>query len=191
MKIQSTPTDTVQAGFGALSDRNWLGLAASVHPAALTRFRQSELTFQLAWAYWKEGIAASKHRWAVAEDGSISPEGLGPVAHVTVSAYPDTPTVAQLATLSAPAFFATWCRAVYQSDSDRAQSNHKPDLRRQIVGEVLEGDNLAHVLYHLDFEAPEPWTIRVMPLKREGDRWFLLLNEDLASATASMMLLHA
>src|SRR2546422_10218903 len=122
VKIQSTPTDTVQAGFGALSDRNWLGLAASVHPAALTRFRQSELTFQLAWAYWKEGIAASKHKWAVAEDGSISPEGLGPVAHVTVSAYPDTPTVAQLATLSAPAFFATWCRAVYQSDSDRAQS---------------------------------------------------------------------
>ena len=85
----------------------------------------------------------------MAEDGSVSPGGLSPVAHVTASAYHDSQSVGQLATLSPPAFFASWCRAIYQSPSDRAQSNHKPDLRRPIVGEVLEGDDLAHVLYHV------------------------------------------
>jgi hypothetical protein len=59
-----------------------------------------------------------------------------------------------------------------------------------ILGTVVEGDSLAHVLYRP--EAPgsrwrESWHVSVLSLRRAaGARWVLLLNRDIADPTDLM-----
>jgi hypothetical protein len=50
---------------------------------------------------------------------------------------------------------------------------------RQIIGEIMEGDTRAHVLYRVKGESI--WLagrLEVMPLKQLNDRWLMLLNDD-------------
>jgi len=190
---QEGPTQTVQAAFAALAQRDWLALANIVDPTRLEKFRQEELGFILLWARQKDSIAEAKRQerpWSLSGRDSVSPETVAKVGHVQVPAFPGSPTVAQLAAIPPAEFFARWCGVAYGADAERDPVQEVVGLERRTIGQVLEGDTMAHVLYrresrHVDMDELKidlPGRVMEMPLKRSGRRWLLLLNDDLGRA---------
>jgi len=52
-------------------------------------------------------------------------------------------------------------------------------LGRQIIGEIIENDTLAHVMYRVQVESIYlAGKLDVMSLKKVDGRWLILLNDD-------------
>ena len=195
MQVPDGPTQVVESAFVALARHDWSLLAALIDPAALDSLRQESLGLI---------ILVTEERKAGKEGGGYNPgdvliaDHLPQVGTERLSYFPGRPTIAQLASLSSSEFFIRWCAAVYGSDSNRDPMREIVGLQRRLIGEIREGDSLAHVLYRRESRHVEmgelfidlPGRVMVMALRKLQDRWTLEFNDDLGWPVDFMEILH-
>ena len=181
------------AAFDAVEQGNWKALAALVHPNTLTEFRERQLQFVVMWVNTRaDRLQATKEgvqmfMWSM---DTLTDEMIKTVADVPLPVFADSVTVGQLAAMSPADFFVKYCEAVYADDefrvSDVADGQH-----RRILGEIPEGETLAHVLYapRPGYRFTDPWKVMRMPIMRTGDDWGILLNDDIVPPVLSLRLM--
>jgi hypothetical protein len=187
------PLEVVNIAFSAFERGDWTALAATVHPDRLASFQREVLAYLVAWTSSRDAAAQAAHKgmagFFLMYDDSLPPESVAEVADVKIPAFPDEPTIGELARLSPSQFFAGWCQATYGGESDKTSRSQVGTVRREMVGQVLEDDTLAHVLYRSGSHYRSAGQVQRMPVKRLGDGWGLLLNDDIGEITLFMLLL--
>ncbi len=192
---QPGPAETVRKAFAAFQSRDWRGLATFVDSERLAAFQREELGYLVAWFNSKTARAQATREgisvFMLSYEDSLPPEAMvAQVAAEKVSIFSGAPTLGELAHLSPVDFFVRWCQAVYEVDPEKGPGGGKTELRREVIGEVLESPVLAHVLYRSDGRYKQPWPIGRMPLKRSASGWRLLLNDDIGWSIDLSMLLN-
>ncbi len=174
---QMTPTQTVQAGFDALARSDWQTLASLIHPDALTAFRTDQLGSTVGYALLRTDPQMRNRNVSITPADFVSPDAIQRSKDLPVAEFPGAPTIGELAALSLSDFFVRWCEAAF-----RSRERPWPAIQqvgRDIIGEIIEGDTLAHVLYREQVESI--WIagkLDVMSLKRVQSHWLMLLNDD-------------
>lgn len=171
--------ESAHAFLTALADRDCSTVAAFLDPDALHDFHQHAL----------HALAAALQRQALQRETGerlycLRPSDLDDPAFITrfgaspVNVLPGAPTLATLAALSAPAFFARVLGANIGALPPFRLANGLPAFT--ILGEVPENESLVHVLYrqdlgkstHLDDEE----AIQRLTLRLCDTGWFVDLN---------------
>ncbi len=183
------PAQVTAAAFDALMRADWKALATLVHPNMLAHFKREEMDFIIAWAQDKQsgspaaagGIHLMIH--PAGEDTLTEPD-IGSVAGIRVPVFRDSATVGQLAATTPEQFFVLWCEALYGNPAATDTSWAHENKSRRVLGTVLEGQTLAHVLYSGGpYTFDDKWRVSRMPLMRTADDWGLLLNDDIGERT--------
>src|SRR3989475_7633459 len=185
LPAQLSPAQTGQTPLAAAARRDWGSLAALVHPDAMDSLRQESLGLMILMTEEREAGQEASGGYNPGE--VVIEQHLSRVGHERAAPFLHSPTLGQLAALPAADFFVRWCEAVYGPGPQRDEVREVVGLERRMIGEVTEGDTLAHVLYrresrHVDMgelKIDLPGRVMVMPLKRVGGRWLLLFNDDL------------
>lgn len=174
---QSTPSQSVQSAFSAFSDGDWRTFASLVHPDALAAFRTSQLGSTVGYTLVKRDPTMRNRNIAITPSEFISADAIQRAKDFRIAEFSGNPTIGELAALSPNDFLVRWCVAA-TGNPDRPWRAFQ-HVRRHILGEILEGDTLAHVLYRQ--EVKSVWlagALYVMPLKLFEGQWLLLLNDD-------------
>lgn len=180
---QEAPAATAAAFFAALERSEWRAAASHVDPRTHARHQRIEVSMLLNWAEQRERIrvlAREGGSYAIVASDTVDTAALRKYGSTPVRGYRETPTLAQLAALSPAEFMARYLETGGELLRER----------RRIVGEVVENDSVAHVLYrsddpHVQYE--DPFYVQVLNLRKSGGRWYVRLNIDL---TAGMELLR-
>ena len=175
---QMSPTQTVQAALDAFGRSDWRALASLVHPDALTGFRTDQLGSAVGYSLLRSDPQMRRRNISIRPADFVSADAIQRAKDIRVVEFPGNPTVGELAGLSVGDFFVRWCEAAF-SNGQRRPWQAMQRVGRQTIGEVLEGDTLAHVLYRVQVESIYlAGKLEVMSLKRDGGQWRLLLNDD-------------
>lgn len=186
--LQSTPAEAVVAAFERVREHDWEGLARLVHPDRLEEFRSDELGMLLQWARRRDELAAGVRAgkgYGMNRD-TLTPQAIAAVANVPVTTFRKAPTFGQLAALTPEQFFVEWCTASDHRTGSMHRASNRIDYKREIVGTTVTDDSMAYVIYRQEMRTISdnvryidlPGQAQVMPLKRAGDKWLLLLNRE-------------
>lgn len=189
---QDTPTEAAQAFFDALMAQRWREAAELVTPESAARHQRVELD-EIATL-----VLYQRQMWVVGAD-TLMPEEVGtaldtvPVldlaevaansAHdsITVALLPGAGTIGELRALPATDFLARAWQATHRAFNPPDQDAAEPVLPT-LVGEVMESDTAAFVVYRLAPPAPGPEqpteeeSVHLMHLRRVDGRWRVLLT---------------
>jgi hypothetical protein len=165
---------TVARAFAAVEAGDWPTVADLTAPDVIDQYRAREIAHLLAWA---EYMATRDQTGAngYSSDDVIKPELLRAYGHVKVERVEGAPTIADLAGASPKAFLATWLRVA--NDTNRRFPIGPAAVPRQIIGAVIEGDALAHVVYR-GMDWIRIVRTQIASLKLLGGRWALMDNKD-------------
>lgn len=178
----SPSSQAAEAFFSALQRARWNAAAALVDPASAADFRDQNLSMLIAWAENRERIQrvrkAGGGMVAYSSEGTVNTFLLAQFGSTVLRALPGRPTLQQLAESTPAEFVALWLEA---SDHGIAPDSAGPSGRptRRILGEVLEGDSVAHVLYRPEapgYEYTNPHHVEILQLRRLGQEWRVLLR---------------
>ena len=171
------PTDVATDFFAALALQDWERAVRLVEPRSLDEFRESQLALFASWAEQRDVIRRARveqsmYSWT--SDGVLRPEQLERHGDVRLKAFPDAPTLRELAALPAETFAARHLAA-----GRFAASAYR------VFGHVLERDDVAHVVYRPIGEElhSERLDVAVLHLRRRDERWQVLLSRELADGT--------
>ena len=187
------PAQVTAAAFDAFTHGDWKVLAALVHPTMLAQFKREEMDFIIEWAQEKQsgspvpvgGIQIMIHP---RDEDTLTAANIASVAAMRVPVFRDSATIGQLAATTPEQFFVLWCEAVYGNPGATDTSWAHYNGARRILGAVLEGQTLAHVLYSGGpYTFDDKWRVSRMPLMRTDDDWGLLLNDDIGERTILSM----
>ena len=148
-----SPSDVARAFFDALRDGRWADAAALVHPDATVALRESCLAHLVAWAEHRDESRAAPERDGMvvgySSDGIVDSTRLARQAGTPLPAFDGRPTLGALAELEPAAFMATLLSA---SNPAVCATMAGPFARpsRRVIGDVSEGEALAHVLYRAE-----------------------------------------
>jgi hypothetical protein len=178
MSARPTPREVVESAFVAFETQNWAALSALVHPTVLRSFQHSQISYFAASIQSREARAQAKSEGVMAfmlsYEDSLSAEAIAQVAELEVPLSPRPRRIGELAKLSPGEFFEEWCRAAYATPSDGI-GRWKRGFDRRIIGQVFEGEDLAHVLYR----TPRLNAADRMPLQWSETGWRIMLNDDI------------
>ncbi|MFL5562945.1 MAG: hypothetical protein ACJ79K_15850 [Gemmatimonadaceae bacterium] len=180
-------TAAAQSFFAALHDGRWPAAAAAVDSSSMSAIREMELSMMIAWAQHRAEFArAMRGKGSGALSGGYSVSDhidarlLEKYGATAAPGFPGAPTVAAIAALP-PRVFLTDILAL--SDSEEIYgpppSHERNRFDRTIVGEVVENDSIAHVLYRVSaphYVATDPLQVSVLRLHRRDDRWLVDLT---------------
>ena len=107
-------------------------------------------------------------------EDSLPAEVLAQVADIEIPLFSRHPRIGDLARLSPQEFFQEWCRAAYETPGENVGA-WKGSFERETIGQVFEGDSLAHVLYR----TPRLSAADRMPLQWSDGGWRIMLNDDI------------
>jgi hypothetical protein len=175
---QTTPTQVVQAAFQAFSRGDWQTLGAMVHPDALAAFRTDQLGSAVGWTLVRRDPKTRHRNIAITPSDFVTPDAIEKAKGLRLAEFPGEPTIGELAALSPRDFFVRWCEAAFRN------REHNPwppmqGLGREVIGEIMEGDTLAHVLYRQQMKSVGlAGSLKVMSLKQVAGHWLILLNDD-------------
>lgn len=187
---QPTPSHVAETFFAALRTQRWRDAAAMLDSASAVQFRDRALAILVAMldargtpaAMGDSGIGIA----AVAMPAAPDSQALRAVADTPISLFSDVRTLGAIGALRPVEFAARYLEVSQRSlrllNPDAATDSLLSAPRAyQVIGEVLEGDSLAHVLYRTtDTEVvQEPHSVNVLYLRRRGSEWRLLLPADL------------
>jgi len=181
-----SPDAAVAAVFEAMASKNWQRVAALADPEFLAQFREKQLVYaeadRIAKVNRKKneqqyGLPKCVQKYFESQDANFTESFLKGFAGVK--------TVEQLAALSPPALFASWLAG--GEHVRKEEGKNVPPTSRTILGQVPEGDTLAHVVYRI---TPPPPTqpeaaLQMLTVRRENDGWRVLPNEDIRLAGRS------
>jgi hypothetical protein len=173
-----TPVEVVESAFAAFNGHDRDALSALVHPEVLRSFQQEQLSYFVVWIESREARAQTKREgmtaFMLSYEESLSPEAIAQVAELEVPLLPQSRRIGDLARLTPAEFFEVWCRAAYGTQGQGSGSG-KRNLDRRVIGQVFEGEDLAHVLYR----TPRLYAADRMPLKWSAKGWRIMLNNDI------------
>jgi hypothetical protein len=173
-----SPVQVAESAFAAFKSQNWSALAELVHPAVLRSFQQEQLSFLAVWGRSRETQAGIPRESAqvimYSYEDSLRPETLAQVANIEIPIFAEHRRIGELAVLSPADFFQAWCRAAYGTPGENIGA-WKGALDRETIGQLFEGDSLAHVLYR----TPRLYLPDRMPLKWSDSGWRIMLNDDI------------
>jgi hypothetical protein len=163
---QATPAQTVQALFDAMAARQWDSAAALFTPRSA------------AW-YQREQLGLNPRPAGDDESGSRElrlpdPESVTPDDSIALGLIPG-----ELVDLPPPRFVALALRA--WGGTPDFEFATAPGARK-VIGQVVENDSVAHVLYRVDQGAyPDgfPSAVRVVRMERVDGRWLARVNREL------------
>jgi hypothetical protein len=186
------PDAVARAVFSAFERGDWATVAASIDSAAAKTFRESELALLASWLASREALQAAKKTgttfYGYSSDGILKSEDIAKHGSTRIEAFLGKPTFGDLVRLEPQLFLRRWLESVHSEPRDSTIA-----IRRRIVGVVLEGDSLAHVLYRPEgpgIEYEHVWTTEILVLQRRNAAWKVLLpNQDLAWSIRLMHLL--
>ena len=175
---QVSPTQTVQAAFEAYRRSDWPKLASLVHPDALTAFRTAQLGSAVGYSLAQRDPQMRGRNVGISPADFVSDDAIKKVEGIRVAEFPGKPTIGELARLSPSDFFVRWCQAAFQ-ENERGPWMATQRVERQIIGELAEGDTMAHVTYRVQVQSIHlAGKLEIMSLKKVNGRWLILLNDD-------------
>jgi hypothetical protein len=198
-----SPTVAVQSFMSALERNSWSEAAGLVDPEALADFHDRHVSVMRQVANTFGGLSVA----------DLPPEMLAP-ASVAKDTVPRASDVAERMQLElrrmtdprehgfarvanlremealAPAeLFARWLEAHYSHSPKEARTRPQPGGRIQIVGEVLETKNIAHVVYRVLGRARKPGELdstHSIVVSRTSQGWRVIPNGDLLREASSV-----
>jgi hypothetical protein len=188
---QRTPSQVAETFFSALVATQWREAASMLDSASAEVFRGRELAILIAVRSQPIGQATSDSGgfiMAVASPDTLDSNALREVADSPLTLFADVRTIGALAALPSMEFAARYLEVSQRSlhalhapaDTDTVVGERRT---YHVLGHVIEGDSLAHVLYRAtaaEFTNEEPHAISVLHLRRRGDDWRLLVPADLS-----------
>jgi hypothetical protein len=197
--LPQTPVETARALFAALEERAWMSVAELVDSAELDAFRDRRLDGLVAFAESQDIQAPSPERRGISLYFTHGGErrDLEKYAELQLPVFTDVATLGDLAALAPMQFLVKWIEATQRRGG---WGSRGPDSRRIILGEVMEGDSLAHVLYRFDrsaedsldaSEPPEATDTHILTFRRADSVWRALVNSDLVFQPSVMMQLES
>jgi len=176
------PSAIVRTAFLAYGARRWNEFAALVHPDALTEFRSQQLTIA-------EMLEAHSTELNEARQRSKPDPGLG---NPIVRLFAGVKTLAALRALSQQAFLARYLEVRSPKANPRDPDYQPPTATREIIGEVPETQDLAHVVYRVrtDSRYGRTESIEVIPVMRAASGWQLMLNRELSFSGSMTMMVN-
>jgi len=168
------PTELATDFFAALALQDWDDAVRFLEPHSLAEFRESQLAQFASWVEQRDAIRRARaerrgHSWG--SDEVLRAEQLERHGNVTLNAFAGAPTLRELAELPAENFAARFLAA----------GRNAPSAYR-VFGHVLEGDDVAHVVYR-PIQAGyvgDPLRVAVLHLRRHDAEWCVLMSEQLA-----------
>ncbi len=174
--------------FAAFENKDWVSLAARVHPKELSAFQRRQIAYLIAWERSKESRSQAMRAgtaFMLLYDDSLSDEELARAANVKMPMFGASTTIGELTHLSPAVFFMRWCETAYGPKSGHF-GTWRTDLTRQVIGEAIENAAVAHVLYRFAGESG----VELITLVREGDDWGIRFNSDIGFPVDLDMILH-
>lgn len=191
-RAQETPTRAARSFFDALAEHRWRDAAMLVHPLRRASFQEEELAVLVAWAESEQArrLDAQSGSGGIvgfSSDGVLRPEQLAKHGHRRVPGFGGL-TLAGAAALPSEEFMARFLEAsALDADSTFLPSGER--FARRILGEVIESDTVAHVLYRIEgsvVEYTDDFHVEIAQLRRRGGRWLVWpqrMNLDFASSS--------
>ena len=145
----------------------WNRVAAMVHPEGLQRFRTEQLTMAQAWQNAPNAEASR----------ILQVRG-----NPALIGFPRIRTLEELERLSPRELFARWLEG-HERKPENYDDGRPPVSQRTVLGSVIEGDSLVHVLYRIHTDVGRYGRTNeteVITAKRDGADWRVLLNKDLS-----------
>lgn len=171
--IPPEPMAVVRTAFQAYGAGHWREFTALVHPDALTGFRTQYLEMGEVW----EAHAAEINE--VRQRAETNPDLRNPV----LSEFTGVKTLAELRELSPQEFLARYLEARSPKANPRDPDYQPPVSTREIIGQVAESPDLAHVVYRVHTDVGRygrTESVEVVSVKRAPTGWRLMLNNELS-----------
>ncbi|HEY7770995.1 hypothetical protein [Longimicrobium sp.] len=168
---QATPAQTVQALFDAMAARQWDSAAALLTPESAARYQRHLLGLDPPPA----GDDESGSRELRLPD----PESVTRDDSIALGLIPGLGPAAELAALP-PERFVALALGAWGGTLDFEIAT-APGVRK-VIGQVVENDSVAHVLYRVDrgpYPDGFPGAVRVVRLDRVDGRWLARVNREL------------
>jgi hypothetical protein len=184
MSANGTPMDIARRYFTAFENREWDVLATMFDPAEQARFHGMQVNILCAWLQYPPDGNRGLVLGMTGAGDKPDPEILGRFADTLIHAFRGSPTLGQLAAMSPQVFLVEWFAARYGGPeaSSAVGFGRGPSVPRKVLGAVIEGDALAHVVYRADSPAAAdwrvPWRVSVLSLRRGSDGRWLVLPDD-------------
>ncbi len=185
----SSPSAVVEESFAALAAKNWDAVAALASPQFLEQFRAKQLFYAEEDERQKlekkknpesYGMPKCVQKYFESQEGNFSKRFLENFYHVD--------NLLQLEVLTPAQFFAAWLSGTRNlKSSDEAAGPRIVVPTRTIVGEMMEGDSVAHVLYRRTPFTPgdADQGIKIITLRRYDGVWKTYPNDDMILAGRS------
>ena len=150
----------------------------------------------IAWAQHRDELRrvreSGQGAFGYSSSGIVDPELLAAHAEVPLPAFNGSPTLGALAALSTTAFVELLLEA---SNGEIGPGKDGPFQRphRRVIGEVHEGDSVAHVLYREEgagIRYTNPHHVEVLQLRRAGEVWWILLTASQHDLADGGLMLH-
>lgn len=150
----------------------------------------------IAWAQHRDELRrvreSGEGAFGYSSSGIVDPELLAAHAAVPLPAFNGSPTLGALAALSTTAVVELLLEA---SNGEIGPGKDGPFQRprRRVIGEVQEGDSVAHVLYREEgpgIRYTNPHHVEVLQLRRTGDVWWILLTASQHDLADGGSMLH-
>jgi hypothetical protein len=190
LQAPGSPSDAAHRVFAALQRKDWRALVSLIDSTSLQTVREEELRAFVAWGRQKDEIAAANRAnrgWSLDIHNDLPAAEIAAVKDVRVPTLEGSPTIGTLAAESPADFFVRLCRAGYETPTRDSPLKHFTALQRQIVGEVLDGDSLAYVLYRREARWIQddtqfiglPGRLMIATMRRHDGAWRMVLDDDI------------
>jgi hypothetical protein len=185
----ASPRAVVEDAFADLAAKNWDAVTALASPQFLEQFRAKQLFYaedderqrmEKKKSPDSYGLPKCVQKYFESQTGNFSKRFLTNFAGVD--------NLLQLEVLTPAQFFGSWLAGTKNlKASDEAAGPRIVVPSRTIVGEVIEGDSLAHVIYRRNPSPPgdADQGIKLITLRRYDGVWKIYPNDDMILAGRS------
>jgi hypothetical protein len=186
MNAQPTPSEVARSFFAAVEAHQWGAASAMLEPTSAAEVRDRALAVLIGWARQRKMVSASGERpgmMGFTVERTPDSTALAEVSGTALGLFADLPTLDALAALSPIEFAARYLELSQRSLSaeDRPTAEFRR-VRYDVIGHVIEGDTLAHVLYRpseSDVTTDDPLAVGALRLHRVGPDWRVRMPREL------------
>jgi len=195
---EDSALSTAAAFFAALHEARWADAASMVDSASAQATRDFRVGTLVVWAENRAEAAkvtrgGSGGMVAYGSDDATRPELIAHYGAMPVKGFGAARTLAQVAALAPREFLA---RAFALSDSmfTTEDAHKRSPLTRGILGDVIESDSIAHVLYRVTgptVHSTDPLAADILRLRRRGHDWYVdltIMEHDVLGGVIAAML---